>query len=155
MKEQSAAALRGPQPGKPFRHSADSPDVQSITNAAEAHSQEMRGRMIKYGTTMAIRMVCIAAIFFVDGWFKIIPVIGAVILPWVAVMIANGGADITKREEVELLDQAPLYELPSPVVPETDPATIVLTGEFIVEDETESDPAQASAQEPEAKGESA
>ncbi|MDD0858124.1 DUF3099 domain-containing protein [Arthrobacter alpinus] len=67
--------------------------------------------MKQYALTMGIRMVCLALIFVVDGWFKIIPVVGAVVLPWVAVIIANGGADITKQDSVELLDAAPLYAL--------------------------------------------
>src|SRR6476469_4689602 len=64
-------------------------EVHSITDAATAHSEEMRQRMIKYAVAMGIRMVCLVLIFVVDGWFKILPVIGAVFLPWFAVVIVT------------------------------------------------------------------
>lgn len=117
------------------RDHKSTPEVLSITNAAEAHSQEMRGRMSKYALAMGIRMVCLVLLFVVHGWFKLIPIIGAVVLPWVAVMIANGGADISKQEETELIDQAPHFELPSAPLPTADPASEVLIGELIVDDE--------------------
>ncbi len=76
-------------PGSPDVPSGDS-EVHSITDAAAAHSEEMRQRMIKYAVAMGIRMVCLILIFVVDGWLKILPIIGAVFLPWFAVIIANG-----------------------------------------------------------------
>ena len=62
-------------PGEPDVVSSD-PEVHSITDAAAAHSEDMRERMIKYAVAMGIRMVCIVLIFVVDGWFKIIAVAG-------------------------------------------------------------------------------
>jgi hypothetical protein len=70
----------------------------------------MRERMIKYAVAMGIRMVCLILIFVVDGWFKLIPVAGAVFLPWVAVVIANG-SDRAEIHSDSLLDYAPLAEL--------------------------------------------
>ena len=66
--------------------------------------------MIKYAVAMGIRMVCLILIFVVDGWFKLIPVLGAVFLPWVAVVIANG-SDRAEIHSDSLLDYAPLAEL--------------------------------------------
>ncbi len=62
-----------PVPGRPDAESGDT-EVHSITDAAAAHSDEMRQRMIKYAIAMGIRMVCLILIFVVDGWFKLIPV---------------------------------------------------------------------------------
>jgi hypothetical protein len=87
--------------------------VHSITDAATAHSDEMRRRMIKYAIAMGIRMVCLILIFVVDGWFKVIPVIGAVFLPWVAVVIANG-SDRAESHSDSLLDHVPMGELDAP-----------------------------------------
>lgn len=109
MNQQSATPKFGAGRRSKYRHGTSTPDVQAITNAAVPHSEEMHHRMVKYATTMGIRMVCLAAIFVFDGWFKLIPIIGAVVLPWVAVILANGGADINHQENVELLDEAPLY----------------------------------------------
>ena len=99
-------------PGRPDAESGDA-EVHSITDAAAAHSDEMRQRMIKYAVAMGIRMVCLILIFVVDGWFKLIPVLGAVFLPWVAVVIANG-SDKAEIHSDALLDYAPLAELDAP-----------------------------------------
>ena len=99
-------------PGDRDAHAADT-EVHSITDAATAHSEEMRQRMIKYAVAMGIRMVCLILIFVVDGWFKVIPVIGAVFLPWVAVVIANG-SDKAEIHSEALLDHVPMAELDAP-----------------------------------------
>ena len=96
-------------PGRPDAESGGT-EVHSITDAAAAHSDEIRERMIKYAVAMGIRMVCLILIFVVDGWFKLIPVLGAVFLPWVAVVIANG-SDRAEIHSDSLLDYAPLAEL--------------------------------------------
>lgn len=141
MKEQSATPMSGANRRSKYLTGTPEPTVQAITNAAIPHSEDMRHRMRQYALTMGIRMVCLALIFVVDGWFKIIPVVGAVVLPWVAVMIANGGADTIHQETVELLDEAPLYAVTGGQYPTDDdvyPTDEILTGE-IVPDEDEDD----------------
>ncbi len=124
-------------PGEPGRFSGDA-EVHSITDAAAAHSEDMRQRMIKYALAMGIRMVCLILIFVVDGWFKVIPVIGAVFLPWFAVIIANG-SDKAEAPSDLLLDSAPLGELESPPPPATEdkPESAVLQGELVKDDDQE------------------
>ncbi|MFC4396385.1 MULTISPECIES: DUF3099 domain-containing protein [Micrococcaceae] len=124
-------------PGEPGRFSGDA-EVHSITDAAAAHSEDMRQRMIKYALAMGIRMVCLILIFVVDGWFKVIPVIGAVFLPWFAVIIANG-SDKAETPSDLLLDSAPLAELESPPPPAStdEPESAVLQGELVKDDDQE------------------
>src|SRR6476620_249866 len=86
------------------------PEVHSITDAAAAHSEDMRQRMAKYAIAMGIRMVCIILIFVVDGWFKIIAIAGAVFLPWIAVVIANG-SDKAEVHSESLLDYVAVPEI--------------------------------------------
>ncbi|HSU47862.1 MAG TPA: DUF3099 domain-containing protein [Arthrobacter sp.] len=130
-------------PEEPGRFSGDS-EVHSITDAAGAHSEDMRQRMIKYAVAMGIRMVCLIMIFVVDGWFKVIAVAGAVFLPWIAVVIANG-SDKAEGHSDLLLDSAPLAEIESPVLPdpEGEPGGAVLQGE-LVKDEDPGEERQAS-----------
>jgi hypothetical protein len=45
--------------------------------------------MIKYSIAMGIRLVCILACFVVPGYWVVIPMIGAVVLPYIAVVLAN------------------------------------------------------------------
>ncbi|WP_373460496.1 DUF3099 domain-containing protein [Arthrobacter oryzae] len=131
-------------PGGPDAVSGDA-QVHSITDAASAHSEEMRGRMIKYAVAMGIRMVCLILVFVVDGWFKVVPIAGAVFLPWIAVVIANG-SDKAEIHSDYLLDSAPLAELEAPDVPAAaeDEGPTVLQGELI-EDEDDIDGQERAA----------
>jgi hypothetical protein len=49
--------------------------------------------MIKYSVAMGIRVLCLLSILFVHGWWMIIPALGAVFLPYFAVIVANAGGD--------------------------------------------------------------
>ncbi|MET3902841.1 hypothetical protein ABIE35_001396 [Paenarthrobacter sp. 4246] len=130
-------------PGEPDAFSGD-PEVHSITDAAAAHSEDMRERMIKYAVAMGIRMVCIILIFVVDGWFKIIAIAGAVFLPWIAVVIANGN-DKAEDHSESLLDYVAVPEIERSSQPEeaTADGPTVLQGE-LVDDEPTSNPAGPS-----------
>jgi hypothetical protein len=126
-------------PGNPPRFSGDTA-VHSITDAATAHSEDMHRRMMKYALAMGIRMVCLILIFVVDGWFKLVMVAGAVFLPWIAVVIANG-SDKAEVHSDSLLDYAPLAELESPVwqSEQDDEPSAVLKGELIDDDDEPTD----------------
>ncbi|WP_258805956.1 DUF3099 domain-containing protein [Pseudarthrobacter sp. NS4] len=128
-------------PEEPGRFSGDA-EVHSITDAAGAHSEDMHRRMVKYALAMGIRMVCLILIFVVDGWFKILMVAGAVFLPWIAVVIANGN-DKAEGHSDSLLDSAPLAEIEGPPQPSAagGPGEEVLQGELINEND-ESNPGE-------------
>lgn len=126
-------------PGDPERFSGDS-GVHSITDAAAAHSEDMHQRMVKYAVAMGIRLVCLILIFVVDGWFKLLMAAGAVFLPWIAVVIANG-SDKAETHSDSLLDSAPLAELESPPIPqEQDGQSAVIQGELIDDDDDDDEP---------------
>jgi len=55
--------------------------------------------MIKYTIMMSIRVVCIVALLFVQGWWLLVFALGAVFLPYFAVVVANVAT--TRRSEVE------------------------------------------------------
>jgi len=122
-------------PGEPGRFSGDS-EVHAITDAAGAHSEDMHQRMVKYALAMGIRMVCLILIFVVDGWLKIVMVAGAVFLPWIAVVIANGNDKAEGHSDL-LLDSAPLAEIESPPAPSPvdEHGSEVLQGELIDDDD--------------------
>lgn len=61
----------------------------SITSASESHEADLNARTRKYLILMAIRMVCFVGAVFAHGWFRWTLVAGAVVLPWIAVQIAN------------------------------------------------------------------
>ena len=62
---------------------------QSITTLPPSPEEERRRRMIRYAVTMGIRMVCIVLMFFVQGWWLVVCAVGAIVLPYFAVVAAN------------------------------------------------------------------
>lgn len=115
------------------------PEVHSITSAAPGHSVDMHQRMVRYAVAMGIRVVCIVALFFLDGWFKLIAVAGAVFLPWIAVVIANAQ---TQGEEYdsELMDHISYGELGAGRSEDADPAASPPHGETILGETVDDDP---------------
>jgi hypothetical protein len=74
------------------RYGRDEERVHLVTSARPSHSQEVSGRLRRYLISMAIRVVClILAIFVLTGWLRLIGVAAAVVLPWIAVVMANAG----------------------------------------------------------------
>jgi hypothetical protein len=66
---------------------------QAITTLPLSPEAERRNRMIKYSITMGIRVVCIILMLFVHGWWLVVCAVGAIVLPYFAVVIANVHAD--------------------------------------------------------------
>lgn len=63
--------------------------THSVTSLPVNPVDERRQRVIKYSITMSIRVVCLFAMLFVQGWWLLFFALGAVLLPWFAVLIAN------------------------------------------------------------------
>jgi len=63
--------------------------IQSVTTLTNSPEAERNSRMIKYSIAMGIRLACIGACFLVSGWWLLIPALGAVLLPYFAVIVAN------------------------------------------------------------------
>ena len=63
--------------------------AQSITSLPASPDENRKRRMINYLIAMSIRVVCIIACLFVQGWWLLLPVTGAIVLPYVAVVLAN------------------------------------------------------------------
>lgn len=55
--------------------------------------------MIKYTIAMTIRVLCIFAMLFVEGWWLAVCAAGAIFLPYIAVVLANVGSP-TRRTTV-------------------------------------------------------
>ena len=66
---------------------------QSITTLPLSPEEERRRRMIRYAVTMGIRMVCIVMMLFVQGWWLVVCALGAILLPYFAVIAANVHGD--------------------------------------------------------------
>jgi len=62
---------------------------QSATALEASPEEERRSRMIKYTVAMSVRMVCIVAGVFSQGWLMSVFFTLAIFLPYFAVIIAN------------------------------------------------------------------
>lgn len=62
---------------------------QSITTLPPSPEAERRSRMIKYTIAMSIRVLCIVALLFAEGWWLAVFAAGAIFLPYFAVVMAN------------------------------------------------------------------
>lgn len=96
-------------------------DVFNVTAAQRSLSQEQIGRTRKYLFSMAIRTGCVIAAIFIPGWPRWVLIAGAVVLPYVAVVIANAGR---VTDEVGVLGVTPLIQTALP----TSGTSKVITG---------------------------
>lgn len=74
------------------RSSAEEP-VQRITTAAEPLAADLARRNKRYLVQMSIRLVCFVGAVAIDHWTRWLLLVGAVVLPYVAVVLANAGRE--------------------------------------------------------------
>jgi hypothetical protein len=71
--------------------------VHLVTQARRPMSEDIRYRQNRYLLMMGIRLVCFIAalLMFVNhlGWLAGIPAVGAIVIPYIAVVFANGGRE--------------------------------------------------------------
>ena len=63
----------------------------SITSLPPSPDDERRSRMRKYTIAMSVRMLCILLVFVVPGWWMWVFAAGAIVLPYIAVVLASVG----------------------------------------------------------------
>ena len=68
-----------------------------VTQARTSMTDDINYRQRRYLLMMGVRAVCfvIAVIMFINhlGWLTVIPAIGAIFIPYFAVVFANGGRE--------------------------------------------------------------
>jgi hypothetical protein len=92
---------------------------QSITTLPPSPEAERRSRMIKYTIAMSIRVACIFAMLFAQGWWLAVFAAGAIFLPYVAVVLANVSGP--SRESEVLRPGGLVPTAPQATGPETEP----------------------------------
>ena len=66
--------------------------IQSATSLPPSPDAERKVRMLKYTIAMVVRLICflVAAVLYKQlGWWTLVPIAGAVLLPYIAVVLAN------------------------------------------------------------------
>jgi hypothetical protein len=76
-----------------------------VTEAPRPMSEDIAYRQRRYLIMMGIRLVCfvIAVVVFVEGggWLTAIPAVGAIAIPYFAVVFANGGREPSGRSRFQ------------------------------------------------------
>jgi Protein of unknown function (DUF3099) len=78
-------------------HAARGQQVHLVTQARRPMSEDISYRQHRYLIMMGIRVLCfaIAMILYVEHlrWLVLIPAVGAIFIPYFAVIFANGGRE--------------------------------------------------------------
>ncbi|WP_449277304.1 DUF3099 domain-containing protein [Leucobacter sp. GX24907] len=92
-----------------------------VTTVGMAPAEDRAKRMRFYYMAMGLRMLCVASLLFVRGWWIAVALLGAVLLPYFAVMIANAVA-ATPDEEVDAPEPLSIAGSDSGTASSTSPA---------------------------------
>ena len=85
--------------------------MQSVTSAPVSAADDQGHRVRRYLLTMGIRVVCGALALFTEGWLRWTFVALAVVLPYIAVVMANAVGP-RSGEAVAPVDHQPPAALP-------------------------------------------
>lgn len=64
--------------------------VHRITGARQSLTADINTRQVKYMISMGVRTLCFVLAIVTTGWWRGIFFVGAIVLPYIAVVIANG-----------------------------------------------------------------
>jgi Protein of unknown function (DUF3099) len=82
------------------RPGSRTPSAHLVTEARRSRSEDIAYRERRYLIMMGFRVICfvIAIVLFTQGagWLAGIPAVGAIVIPYFAVVFANGGREPTR-----------------------------------------------------------
>lgn len=84
------------------RKSVENAEFQSVTHVGSALSDDLPGRQRKYFISMMLRTACFLLAVFTPSPYRWFFLVGAVVLPYISVIVANGGRE-TIRGQAQLL----------------------------------------------------
>ena len=83
-----------PRPGRRRpRAQRQDEEVYRVTTARTGLAEDQRARVRRYLISMSIRTVCFLGAVFTEGWVRWALIVGAVVLPYMAVIMANAGRE--------------------------------------------------------------
>jgi hypothetical protein len=93
--------------GRVSRRLRSRPPVYRITDARRSLSDDVRSREIRYLISMSIRTVCFVLAIVVPYWpLRVAFFIGALVLPYLAVVLANAGRENAEAITAKSVDSA-------------------------------------------------
>ncbi|MEY4623989.1 MAG: hypothetical protein RLZZ07_619 [Actinomycetota bacterium] len=74
-------------------------EIHSITDAQPSLTVDQRARQIRYFYSMMFRTACFIATIFLPNPWRWFTLAGAVVVPYIAVIVANAGRETITRPE--------------------------------------------------------
>jgi hypothetical protein len=101
------------------RHQRSGADVISVTSAQPGRSEDLDSRIVRYAWMMSIRIVCFVLAVLTPSPWRWLFVVGAIALPYFAVVLANAHRSATQPAAVPYVAPArpAIGERPTVVVP--------------------------------------
>jgi len=75
-------------------------EVQSITTAQSSLTNDQSVRQRRYFISMMVRTICFILTVVLPSPFRWIALVGAVTLPYIAVVVANAGRETIKMDAI-------------------------------------------------------
>lgn len=72
--------------------------VYSVSGVQTSLTDDIKVRTRKYAISMAVRTACVLGAIVTEGPVRWTLFVGALILPYIAVVVANGGRETTRRD---------------------------------------------------------
>ncbi|CAO5254717.1 DUF3099 domain-containing protein [Frankia sp. AgKG'84/4] len=95
-----------------------------ITSASRSRESDIHRRELRYLASMAFRVVCLVfAVVAFHGWLRFVAVAIAVVMPWIAVVVANGPPAPERQQPVTFDPQQTVAQAPAAL--SADPHTVV------------------------------
>ncbi|WP_322779219.1 DUF3099 domain-containing protein [Frankia sp. Cas4] len=92
-------------------------DTTLITRAALSRPEEIQRRQRRYVISMLFRTVClILAVVALRDWARFVAIAVAIVVPWLAVVFANGGPPIEKDAPSLVTPRQPPAAAPPPAL---------------------------------------
>jgi hypothetical protein len=83
-----------PPEGTRMHRGSDRPAVFPITGARRSLTEDVHQREVRYLVSMGIRTACIVAAILVPYWpLRALFIVGGLVLPYIAVVMANAGRE--------------------------------------------------------------
>ena len=116
------------------------PAVHTVTSAARSASSDRDARTRRYLITMAARVACLilSIALPIPVWARLMFIGGAVVLPWLAVVNANGG-DAAPEQSTALMTHLGQSQLEAPEADRISPSGTVVDGLVLDNDWTGDD----------------
>lgn len=91
-----------------YDHRVPQLPVYRISSVRRSLADDQRTRVRRYLISMVVRTGCFIAAVFVDGTLRWVLLAGSAVLPWIAVVLANGSSEnsqtgahyLTERREL-------------------------------------------------------